>query len=105
MKRVVYHIVGTTSILQDKLKELLEDLIQNQDYTEEEGKRIVDEFFFGIKTNVDGLKLSTQLKIDELLKRLKIDSLISLRENIETIVKDIEENPLVPILFKQHQKQ
>jgi len=103
MKRIVYNIVGTSHLIQEKVKELLEDLIQNQHYTEEEGKRIIDDFFFNIQSNIDTAKLSIDLKIDDFLKKLNIDSIASLKDSITQIVKDIEDNPLLPAIIK-HKK-
>ena len=52
-------IVGTLKLSRDKFEELLEDLIQNQQYTEDEGKRITLDFLH----KVDILKKDVERQI------------------------------------------
>lgn len=42
--KIIYTAIGAASITNEKFKELIEDLIQNNHYTEEEGKRLTDNF-------------------------------------------------------------
>ena len=103
MKKLIYHAVGTTHLIQEKIKELLEDLIQNQHYTEEEGKRIIDDFFGDIKSNIENVKFSMEVKLDELFKKLNIDSFTTFKNNINQVIKDIEDNPYLPTIIN-HKK-
>ena len=43
MKEIFYSSIGTISLTSHKFKELVEDLIQNEQLTKEEGKRLYDE--------------------------------------------------------------
>ena len=43
LRKVIYTMVGTASVSAAKFRELAEDLIQNRQYTEDEGRRIMIE--------------------------------------------------------------
>ena len=103
MKKIIYTTLGVASVANEKFKELLEDLIQNNQFTEDEGKRIVDDFFGDIKSNIETVKFSMEVKLDELFKKLNIDSFTTLKSNINQVIKDIEDNPFLPTIIN-HKK-
>ena len=49
IKNTIYTSIGVVSITNDKFKELVEDLIQNNHYTKDEGKRLTDDFLFNLR--------------------------------------------------------
>ena len=60
IKKIIYTSIGAASVTNEKFKELIEDLIQNNHFTEDEGKRIVDTFLvklgFSRQQNGEGEK-------------------------------------------------
>ncbi len=93
LKKSVYVSIGTASVTNDKIKELLEDLIQNNHYTEEEGKRIVDAFLFDLRQQLDTMNASVMARIDDLFQKFGISSFLSVKEDIERYVKEVKEDP------------
>src|SRR3954462_8812669 len=101
-KRLIYTSIGVATITNEKLKELVEDLIQNSQFTEEEGKRIVDTFLFDIRQQVDSINGNLQVKLDDLLQRSGIRSIQDMKNDIENYVKDIKENPSLLLRHSKH---
>lgn len=93
LKRFIYTSIGVASITNEKFKELLEDLIQNNHYTEDEGKRIVDGFLVDLRQQIDTVNGTMQLKIDELFQKFGIPSIHTIKHDIENYVNDVKENP------------
>jgi polyhydroxyalkanoate synthesis regulator phasin len=102
MKKIIYSTVGTVFLFQEKIKELLEDLIQNQHYTEEEGKRIVDEFFFEINTNVGNVKSQIELNFDKLIKKYNLEQYVKWKDNFEQLMNDWKATSLLPTKIKHY---
>ncbi|MCC6583121.1 MAG: hypothetical protein IT271_05415 [Chitinophagales bacterium] len=93
IKKIIYTSIGAASVTNEKFKELIEDLIQNNHFTEDEGKRIVDTFFVDLRQHVDTVNGSIQLKIEELLKKFGIPNIQSIKYDVENYVNDIKDNP------------
>ena len=70
-EKIVYNTVGTIKIASDKFKELLEDLIQNNQYTEDEGKRIVQDITIQIEQFSKELQLRIQIQVDETIEKIQ----------------------------------
>ncbi|QQR97190.1 MAG: hypothetical protein IPK18_09900 [Sphingobacteriales bacterium] len=102
MKNIVYNIVGTTHLFQEKFKELLEDLIQNQHYTEEQGKRIIDDFFYAINQNVSTTKSQVQVNIDSLIKKYELEKYLVWKEDLEKLINDWKATSLLPTKIKHY---
>ena len=92
-KKIIYNTFGVASITNEKFKELLEDLIQNSQFTEEEGNRIVDSFLFDIRHQVDTVNGSIKLKIDELLEKLGVPAVQTMKNEIENYIREVKEDP------------
>ncbi len=95
IKKLVYTSIGVASVTNEKFKELIEDLIQNNHFTEDEGKRIVDTFLVDLREQVDTVNTSITLKVDEFLSRFGIPSINTIKEDVEKFVSDVKENPSV----------
>ncbi|HNY55595.1 MAG: hypothetical protein IPP60_16145 [Sphingobacteriales bacterium] len=93
IKKIIYTSIGAASVTNEKFKELIEDLIQNNHFTEDEGKRIVDTFLVDLRQHVDTVNGSIQLKIEELLKKFGIPNIQSIKYDVENYVNDIKDNP------------
>lgn len=93
IKKFVYTSIGVASVTNEKFKELVEDLIQNNHFTEDEGKRIVDTFLIDLREHVDTVNTSMQLKIDDLLGKFGIPGIHRIKEDMEQFVVDVKENP------------
>lgn len=93
IKKSIYVSIGTASVTNDKIKELLEDLIQNNHYTEEEGKRIVDNFLFELRQQLDAVNASVLSKIDDIFQKFGISNFLSVKDDFERYVKDVREDP------------
>ena len=95
IKKIVYSSIGAASVTNEKFKELVEDLMQNQHFTEEEGKRIVDTFLEDLRQQVDNVNGSIQLKVDEFLQKFGIPSIHKIKNDVENYVKDVKANPTI----------
>ena len=93
IKKIIYTSIGAASVTNEKFKELIEDLIQNNHFTEDEGKRIVDTFLVDLRQHVDTVNGSIQLKIEELLNKFGIPNIQSIKFDVENYVNDIKDNP------------
>ena len=91
LKKYIYTSVGIASIANEKFKELLEDLIQNNHFVEEEGERIVDQFFINLRTDVDTIQGSLQCRLDILLTKLNLHTVQHLKEDIEKNMNDLKQ--------------
>jgi polyhydroxyalkanoate synthesis regulator phasin len=94
-KKIVYTSIGVAAVTNEKVKELLEDLIQNNHFTEDEGKRIVDTFLVDLRQQVDTVNGTIQIRFDELLKKFGIPGIIQLKQDAENYINDIKENPIM----------
>jgi polyhydroxyalkanoate synthesis regulator phasin len=92
LKKYIYTSVGIASIANEKFKELLEDLIQNNHFVEEEGERIVDTFLVDLRQQVDNVNGTVQMKVDELLQKFGISNIQSLKDDVENYVNDAKQN-------------
>ncbi len=95
IKKIAYTSIGAASVTNEKFKELVEDLIQNNHFTEEEGKRIIDNFFYDLRLQVDTLNGSVKMKMDELLKRYGIYSILSYKNEVEDFLNEMRINPSI----------
>lgn len=100
MQRIIYTTVGTMVLVQEKFKELMEDLIQNQHYTEEEGKRIVDDFFYTIRANYDAVNGNIQSKVEDLLKDMKLEGILTWKQDLQTLINDWKSATSLPTKYK-----
>ncbi|MFN8267235.1 MAG: hypothetical protein U0T31_04460 [Chitinophagales bacterium] len=91
--KIIYTAIGAASITNEKFKELIEDLIQNNHYTEEEGKRLTDNFLEELRERVDTLQMNIRIKVDDVLQKFGIPSIYTVKEDIEHLVNDIKEDP------------
>ena len=91
LKKYIYTSVGIASIANEKFKELLEDLIQNNHFVEEEGERIVDQFFLNLRTDLDTIQGSLQSRLDILLTKLNLHTVQHLKEDIEKNMNDLKQ--------------
>ena len=64
-KQILYTTLGTLKISKDKFLELMEDLIQNQPYAEDEGKRIYLDFSHKIETLKKEMHLKILMQLEE----------------------------------------
>ena len=79
IQKLVYTSIGVASVTNEKFKELMEDLIQNNHFTEDEGKRIVDTFLVDLRQQVDNVKFG-------------ISNIQSLKDDVENYVNDAKQN-------------
>lgn len=91
--KIIYTAIGAASITNEKFKELIEDLIQNNQYTEEEGKRLTDNFLEELRERVDTINMNIRIKIDDLLQKFGVPGIYTVKEEIEQIVNDIKDDP------------
>ncbi|MEN9448279.1 MAG: hypothetical protein RJA25_1569 [Bacteroidota bacterium] len=94
VKKAIYMSIGVASVTNEKFKELMEDLIQNDQFTEDEGKRLVDDFFIKLREQYDTINTSFQVRIDEALSKFGIPSVHTIKEEVENYVNEVKENPI-----------
>ncbi|MFN8297000.1 MAG: hypothetical protein U0T69_12445 [Chitinophagales bacterium] len=95
IKKIIYTSIGAASVTNEKFKELLEDLIQNQHFTEDEGKRIVDTFLVDLRQQIDTFNGSIQLKADDFFKKFGFPGMQSIKQDVENYMQDIKDNPTI----------
>lgn len=99
VKKTIYTSIGVIAVTNEKFKELMEDLIQNNQFTEDEGRRIVDDFLVKLRERYDTLNITMQVRFDELLAKFGIPSFHTIKEDIEHYVQDVKENPITTLLL------
>ena len=86
-EKIFYTILGTLKLSRDKFLELMEDLIQNQQYTEDEGKRISQELLVKYEDYKTDIKLRLSLKVNELKESVQSP----IRQKTQEIIHDIKQ--------------
>lgn len=102
-RKIIYTSFGVAVITNEKFKELLEDLIQNHQFTEDEGKRIVDGFLFDLRQQIDHLNSNVQVKVDEFLKQAGVPDWKSLKEEFDQYAHRVKQDPTT--LLRLHPKK
>lgn len=97
VKKSIYNTVGIFSVAQNKFKELVEELIQNGHFTEDEGKRIIDQFFYDLRTRLDTSTGGIQSKVEDFVKKWNLFDLNQAKNDIDAMVNNIRNNPLLPM--------
>jgi polyhydroxyalkanoate synthesis regulator phasin len=103
IQKIIYNSIGVAAVTNEKFKELIEDLIQNNHFTEDEGKRIVDSFLFDTRQQLDSLNATVQVKMDELLKQLGIPKIQTMKKDAENYIRDVKNDPTL-LLRLPHKK-
>jgi polyhydroxyalkanoate synthesis regulator phasin len=96
IQKALYNLVGTLHITNNKFKELVEDLIQNGHYTEDEGKRIIQQLSADIQMSVEGIQSQMKQKVEELLEKSALPN----TEEIKTIFEQVK-SQLMSLPFKE----
>ena len=105
LKRLLYTSFGVAVVTNEKFKELVEDLIQNSQFTEEEGKRIVDGFLFDVRHRAEAIQEDIRFKTDELITKLTTPSLFTLREELEQYIQRVKQDPTLLLKLQSKQKK
>ncbi len=87
LKKLLFFTVGFASISQDKIKDLIEDLVMNSDYTHDEGERIVKEILFQIEKRTGKISSDFWTLVDDFLKTMHLPE----RENINETFEDVRQ--------------
>jgi len=93
-KKFVYTGVGFLSTSADKLKGAVEGLVSENEISEEEGQRIIDDFFKETETRKDEYESKIQGFIKELQEKLRIaktDEVVALTKRIQELEKAVAE--------------
>lgn len=90
LEKLLYAVVGTATITTDKVKELLEDLLQNNEYTEDEGRRVVNSLRYQLEDARATINNRVYVLVDEMLTKLHLptqDQLKSGADDLKAKVK------------------
>jgi polyhydroxyalkanoate synthesis regulator phasin len=85
--KLLYNAVGTVAVSSNKFKELLEDLIQNGPYTEDEGKRLVQQ----LQIELEEMKLRVQSRIHSSLEQAIQDAQAPIRQQVDQLVAELKD--------------
>lgn len=89
VKKMLYTGVGLVALTAEKLQETIDDMVKNGRVSEDEGKKVVDEF----KQKVEGQKddVETWLKklADEVSASLKLPRMVD-REEYDALLQRVE---------------
>lgn len=94
LKKILYNAVGVLSLANTKVKELIEDFIQNGDYTEDEGKRIVEGIFGNVLEAGENWQNQLKSNIDQLTSKLNLPNSEKLTEFIQQLKDQLNKLPL-----------
>ena len=94
IKRTIYTSIGAAVVSNEKLKELVEDLVQNQPFTEDEGKRIVDTFLENLRTQLDAVNGNIMVKVEDILQKMGWNNFLSVKQEMEDYVEEVKKNPM-----------
>ena len=87
LEKMIYNTVGTLSVSTEKFKELMEDLIQNSQYTEDEGRRIVIQ----VQAELEQLKTELRGKIQANAEQIIRDIQTPINREMEGVLNSIKE--------------
>lgn len=101
IKNAIYSGIGVAALTTNKIKELVEDLIQNEQLTKEEGKRLVDAFLQDAESR--RLTFQNQLNgfIDDMQTKIQIPGREQIEGWIANISKNIENVPFLQDVIKR----
>jgi polyhydroxyalkanoate synthesis regulator phasin len=71
INKLIYNMVGTVSVSSSKFRELLEDLIQNGQYTEDEGRRIVLDITGKAEDALREVRENIQSRVDQAIQNVQ----------------------------------
>ena len=86
-EQLLYTTIGTLKISRDKFLELMEDLIQNQPYAEDEGKRI----FLQYSNKIDTLKKDLQVKFLLKLEETRVNIEGPIHQKVDEVFKEFKQ--------------
>jgi len=95
IKNTIYTSIGAAAITNEKFKELIEDLIQNNHFTKDEGKRITDDFLYNLREKLEIVNGNLQSKADEILQKYGLPSIYTFKDDVENYIKDIKDDPTI----------
>lgn len=95
LKEILYSSIGTLSLTINKFKELIEDLIQNEQLTKEEGKRLVDEAIVGSQNRSVEVKAIFEGYVDQLKKNIQKPAMEKLNTIADKFAKQFKSIPFL----------
>lgn len=101
IRAILYNGVGTMVIAKAKFKEFIEELIQNNALTQEEGRRVINEYIVlaeNKKVEMEDLMKST---LDKLLLQLKMPPRNELEIKLTDLVAAIKNKSVFQFLKKE----
>ncbi|MBK6339462.1 MAG: hypothetical protein IPH74_00425 [Bacteroidetes bacterium] len=98
MKEIFYSSIGTISLTSHKFKELVEDLIQNEQLTKEEGKRLYDEIMQNTQVKGEELKSVVLGYLEQVKSNIQAPAMEKLNAFAENFSKNI---PFLQDLIKK----
>lgn len=87
MKKFVYTGVGFVSLSAEKIKKVVEELVSDKKISEDEGKKIIDDFF----DESDKRQKKYKKKINKLVKNVTDKMKFAKSEDIEKLSKRLAE--------------
>lgn len=85
---ILYFLLGAGKAGEKKLKEYIEEIILNSEYTKEEGERLFREFKIEFDREKELKASQFYSLVDDLLIALNMPERDKIRENLEKIVND-----------------
>lgn len=90
LENMLYSVVGTATIATDKVKELLEDLLQNNDYTQDEGRRVVKTFLHQVEDTRMTLNNKIYVLVDDILLKFNLPTQDKLKDGVEDLKEKVQ---------------
>ena len=90
----VYTGVGSLVLARKKVEELVEELIQNNHLTQEEGKRVVLDFIHNMEDRRNSLEQQVNGVVDELLLLFKLPGRLELEAQVSDWISKLKSGTL-----------
>jgi polyhydroxyalkanoate synthesis regulator phasin len=90
LENLLYSVVGTATIAADKVKELLEDLLQNNDYTQDEGRRVVKTLLHQVEDTKLALNNKIYVLVDDILLKFNLPTQDKLKNGVEDLKEKVQ---------------
>jgi polyhydroxyalkanoate synthesis regulator phasin len=100
LRKVIYTMVGTASVSSAKFRELAEDLIQNRQYTEDEGRRIMVEITGQLEDAYRELQDNMRSRVDQVVQNIQAPVQQQMEIWMAEIRQKIKELPVAEYFIK-----
>jgi polyhydroxyalkanoate synthesis regulator phasin len=86
LKKLLYFSIGTLALAEEKIEEIVGELIKKGDITEKEGKKLIEELIIKVRESKKELEERIKSIIEEILSKMNIPT----KKDIEKLEKRLK---------------